>query len=653
MTGAKRTVGLIAMVLVVVALAWVLLGDDGDADRGRSIDLSQPAPAADRAPIDLPEGNAEREARTLAIPDPAPVDPSISEDAPMRVAAPGEFVIRHASGAPASGCRLVAVREGVVIDAVDLDAAGAGTLDVDGPVRVALAGAADRFLALEDPRPRAVTLGPGAEISGTVTVDGLRPRAPLDVALSRFGHGLWGDPRLDLMRRTDPGIAAVPGANAQRVQPGAEFRFSGLHEQWRGRIYVPDHLRFADGSSMHELDGPARDLQLALFTRTSLVGRAITVDGTPVPGAAVTGRVHEDLAGGHRTHQFDETTDELGRFTTWCRWPEENSGQLSIWSETPAAWAKTSFDGVAGARVIDIGDVVLTARKRVPFRAVTTEGVPIPGAVAVATSVSSAPRSDPTDLDGLSVLLGPAGLSSMSVHALPYESADVSLPDGEIVNPLEIVLEGCAELEIRVADAGSLKGLLVRVHSKERLFTRGDSFPPHESRQWLGVPRPRGSGLLTERGEVASGHVDYAVTRDPLLLSCFEPHVPFEVSIVGLAGGTFWKAAQTPMAPGERRLLVIETEPLKPVTVHGIVRDATGQPLSGVRVYMGVDLESGQDPNRGDNTDDDGTFRFDDVHGTELAFEVSAQGYETLFVPRVGVSGRLIELVLQPSEGDG
>lgn len=708
MAATTRQSRIIAGLLVLVAIGLTAVWISGADPEGATLRDAAPPETLTAKPMAVPE--------SMEVPAPRPAD------APRELSAPSVdssesaaedaddstwvYELRHASGAAASGLRVAFQRGGRTVHVGESDAQGrvdfADRNPAAGPPTGLWIGGVSGLI-LGAPTPERATedvfrvdLPAGNELVGTVTVDGLVPTRPVDLALDRFGSKKYELPPDEGVRqrliRTDSRMSSSrehEAANAQRATADGRFRFSGLQDDWRGRLHFPSDLhvdpelhaeqhtpsgtRNPDGmeglgSFDLELPGaqPTTQLRLALRTRPILRGRAVLPNGSSAAGATVT---YEFVEAQYPQAFSSDPTAPDGRFAIPCTWGAGRTPRLTLLAADGSGMATIEVPSAHRTHGVDLGDVELRRTRAVDFRALDVAGEPIVGGIATPADGSTM-KSARTDADGLSRIVLALDTPQFTVHALEYESAEVLVPE-DLPDVLDVVLEDCCVLRLRLADDSGAdpSALMWKVSVSAPPFTRSEEIQPEPVRLELGLSSARMSNYQTmgvspghqpgDRGigaaTVMSGSLSYAVDADELVLSCLRPNALMDVSLTDLGGlQVIWEEPSLSLAPGEDRLVVAHVE-THARQFTGRVTDAHGSPIEGARIYagptrVGAPAGGGGWMTAGTDTDADGRFSVDGLLCDAVDYDIAKTGYLTVEQTNVSItSGAEVQITMRPS----
>ncbi len=655
---------LVVIAVAVGALWWLGVADEPSAESGarleavdedevrRHAEVAAAAPMreeqAERLVTGSPGPGARREVASIAA-DPADVPPLVLE-------------VRHADGAPAPDTDVVVARfgeflgRGITGDDGRVELPGAGV----EPLSVYLAGAVMPLLAVELPSGEGghrVDLPGTGVLAGRVLVDGAAPGVPVPLVMpdlqpaERLPRTVTGP-----LRRRDVGVAHFLRGPSFRTRADGSFRIVGLPEGRTVAVTSAATYRFASGQEAVALSVPSHDVLLELVTEPAIVGRVVDESGTSVREAMISYGLSTESMSFSGPAVW---TDDDGRFripVTRDYRPLRNAA-LQIRAEAGLAAlvvAGADFDPGAG---LDLGDVPLVSTWDVAFVVRRPDGSPVPGAIAVVDGSADA-ESEPTAEDGAGLLVGlTPGASTFTVWADRAQAVVVDLPRAP-GPPVEVVVQPCPCLQVglvlpddagsegRPADAtrdetaASPSPLRLVVAAEQRLFEPEDGFGPGSARERVGGFRVTYS-MTRNDGERMSGRVVMPLSLDePLVLSCLEAGVPFELSVHDALDAVLWGPRGYVATSGVQTVRIELAASPRSVTVR--VLDEAGQPVEGAQVQLFGD-KSGP----GVRSDRAGEAVFAAVMAARLGVMARAPGFaplrvEDLVVPEHGV----IEVVL-------
>jgi len=493
----------------------------------------------------------------------------------------------------------------------------------------------------------------GALVEGTVLVEGAPPRQPLVLTLET-ARGAARPPSppaflaafLGLEPRGDPAFLLPTG-------PGGDFRFSGLPSEWSGRLVFPRGYVLETENPetflpLLDLPHPATGLVLRLRPVPAITGRVLAPGrADPVPATAI--RFEFLLENGSTGGSLE--ADAEGRFRIPLNRGLPRLARLDFQAPGTGSLALEIRDVPASGK--DLGDVVLGARRSVPFRTVDDHGEAVAGSVARIPGDFDVPPSDPTDAGGGSALeKAPLGAFSMVVDALGYRRAVVSVPP-RLSSPLPVVLVKSTQLEILLAtqDGEPAAGTTLILASSQPLFDEDmDEDSPSSVQEELGgSPRGRETSVKTPGGPPSTTDSVPVPEEGRVLLTGIRPGVPIHVEVFDPVPGSapLVEAEVVPLHEGEWRRMEIRV-PGKRGILSGRVVDAQGRPVVGAAILVragGGDPSAG--PSRGARivpmSDAEGRFRVAPFFQDHFDLEATHAG----FLPAI-----LLDAALPPDGGE-
>jgi len=680
----RSLLALVSIALLAAAVfLWSRGGDEPNArERGAS---AAPESSASQGGED--PANAD-----LRATDPFTADPGAAQERdreaalPREAASPGELGLAFVDpdGAAIEGATWLAFRGGALLARGTSDAAGHAEIshdalgaaaNVNGEPAAELAARASGFApvrrALDALEPgvdgrRVVTLGAGAEISGTMRVDGGEPSERVLLSLGGEialidAEGLPPEARGPILR----GRPVADGLTV-RVEPDGSFRFRGLPEGWSGDLSWGSSHAFAsaepaslarpvaggvalDASAAAPAGGepiravrvaaPLVGLELELTTLPYLFGRI----ADPETGEAPDERASVRVRVGGSSRGTSAQDDGSFRFTYPRGLPSRVDVDVSAGASS--AVARTSIEIPPGARRYDCGVLFLPTSIEVSYRVVDEAGEPIADA-----RVEPVPGSDAifqeVAPEGVGVLNVPLRTRAIRAIAVGYAATEAPLPPAGETLVIELVRG--ATLVVTLPE-GSF-GRSGDDATGARVFVTADE-PPFED---AGGPTwtPEVGELGTERTTTGSSLELAGATDGRYELGGVRAGVAFTVAARDELGGLYDEREVAPLAPGETREIALDFE-LERHVVRGRVVGPDGEAVVGARVAVGGDLsiaaafETWWIPTMDAVTGADGAFEIADVPLARGDVTVSAEGYAPARTAGVAFDGPPLTLVLE------
>lgn len=409
----------------------------------------------------------------------------------------------------------------------------------------------------------------------------------------------------------------------------------------RGRYEAPDpkrarsitvlHPDFAVDEELFLRSGtPASELDRTLVAGTKLSGRVVAADGTtPVPGATIL---------------LDQ-------------WPLATSGDDGTFTipHAPAKWATLTArkDALLAQRAFDsaVKSVTLKVEKAAVISGRVTDSktkIPVAGALVTLSSgrrfmIDGADLSAITDAKGGYSIAGPAGAYSISASHPAFD-----LGTGEVT----VTAGQRAEKDLAVGQLARVSGAVVDEEQKPVVAAAVAAEPAGDD----GPLRMMPMRMMRERGRTVTGpdgRFSIRVSADQdLRMRATKKGLPH------VTGDTLR------LAPAERKTGVVLLIPTG-IAVTGVVKDANGDPLSGVsvvatetpggrtgmimrQIVMGGFMGEEEDAVR---TASDGTFTLRVKEGT-YDFAFRREGYAPKAVRAQNVTAQdvpTIETTLDPA----
>ena len=427
------------------------------------------------------------------------------------------------------------------------------------------------------------------------------------------------------------------------------FRFEGLREGWRGTLWLPGPLRFADDGFgwSRGVTAPQRRLDLRTTQLPNVRGRVVWSDsGEPVMWPSVMG--HAEFGDGQSSPLTSVTGDRDGSFAIgfeggsslyrqqWLDAEQRPSfAAVTLWIEDDGSTAKTSIE--LDADRLASREEVVAWLDRAPvthFHCVDADGRPIAGARVKARGIS-----EPTGSDGRGAFAGrpeDVELVGSPLHRIGPVDPRVRAA-GTSDDPLTFVLEPANTVRIRIEG---------RVEPEQRIQMRCGVLPFAGHRPageldrllasmewdgggWRGKRQPDGSQTPCDYYMSPSVSADGVVT-----LRSLEPGVRCDVAILDGLGRDRVKVTFTAPESGAVEMVSMRA-PAELSPFDGRVVDAQGRAVEGVEARLEmIDGERVVTTSTGtivcahDRTDAEGRFDFRDVGRLEqLVLTLRADGF--------------------------
>lgn len=598
-----RVVGVSVAMLVPAGVLYLFFGGGSERSAdpiatGTTAEAAEPevTPTA-LEPVHEPASAAEAPAEPPAA-APKGRTPAVAELA--------ELLVLDGAGAPLAGARWVVFR-------APADVLDAGETGGDGRARTRLApevGEAEIAIHRDDcltqrlpvnlaSRPSTVQLSADGEIAGRVTVDGKAPVEAIELDLS-----FNGPPLRDPSFLPEPVWEALGPARGVHRLPGTvaadgAFRFLGLEPGQQLRLRWPEELGPPPGKKPitdddlilggdHAVVPPERDLLLDLWTRPSVVGRAVDAAGAPVPSAGL----NWDWSEGAFNIGRSDHAREDGTFRLLLGSTMPTSIVLRVSDPDFFAGRTHELRPPSGAHVYDAGDVAILPTRRLVLELSSRGGAPVTEAdVELLAASGETLGSVECTQAGRCELRITSETSGLRIAAPGYRVIELAPPPGERAT---VELEGDTLLEVRLIGE---QDLVLEIECFEPAFSiagRVSWLPaiPLQSGWWA-----FGGGPRTTLGGAGDG---------TYLLSGLRPGLPLVLRAIDAAGSGLAEQAVSPLAEGEQRRIELRIDPAALRSVSGIVLDARGAPLPGAAVRI---MRPGWKGTEGARTGDDGAFR--------------------------------------------
>ncbi len=510
----RAGLGVIAVVAIAAGV-WFLLGGAEQAPRTLAKPVGEPAAVVgDTASRPAPTSRATASA---IVPNPL-VDRAA--DAAAARAGRCEFRIVQPDGTPASAARCVLGRKRERLGFADCDANGvAAFTPSDGEAWLLVnppARPRARYVVVPSAGRHVIDLPDGVAVRGHVVVDGRTPDEPIELRLSGAEVPLDG-PVFEGSYLAAFGPDAPPTIRpwmCATTAPDGSFTFFGIPNSAR-QLHVDtvsDHFDVPPQvaarthlANVIPLDPSIADNLVELTRMPVWTGRIVRPTGEPVADAVVsTTRISPTS----RANLFRTKSD--GRFSVPVNPPRVvgDGGQMRrdvkgfLWcAESPTSPVHQTTHGVDGARVRDVGDVVLPASARIALRLRDAAGAPIEGGRAVRPDGFNFPvqglKSDGAGRLEISIDRFP---SEVVVGAAGFHDQIVDIAGGT-ASPIEVTLVrgGHLDVDVRRRDGAPERRVTLELLGPRKAF---------ESER-LGIARFLASGFsTTPRDGKLSGEPD-------------------------------------------------------------------------------------------------------------------------------------------------
>ena len=513
-----------------------------------------------------------------------------------------ELDVRRADGAPAAGAWVVTFRDGEVLSRATTDLRGHATVFApaaegevaihapEGPVlRAPLPSLATRLT---------LTLPPGTEVAGRMTVDGMAPGEEVALRLQVTASTRTPDSLPNSVRKALH-IEPQTVRTTHTARDGT-FRFAGLPEEWRaGELQTPAAFHVFTGKERRggwpvsqratHVPRPVHDLHLECGRAVRIRGRIVHSDsGKSIGGAWAT--LEGDVPGETCATSRTRVTGEDGRFAYDLQPPiladrlvltvasGEGAGEVEIPIDRPLP----DEEGIW-----ELGDVPLAPFTLRNFLVRTSGGEAIAGAV-VQVPQDGKPHgqraSAETDGEGRTAMEVERRLDHLLVHAPHYRPVRVAL-GADPPDPIVVPMEAAAELLVVVTcDDGPLpRGVQVAISCARPLFPASDTWHPGPG----GRTTWAGGGIgVTVHSESERGTLRLAVDDEGRLgLSAVRTGEPLGIRVFGPCGFTVFEEEIAALHEGEKRVVPVEVGG-RVRWLRGLVLDPDGRGVPGAAVSL-------------------------------------------------------------------
>ncbi len=424
------------------------------------------------------------------------------------------------------------------------------------------------------------------------------------------------------------------------------LELTGLSPEWSGRIQI--RPRWKVESTTHgtieprqrgiRIATPAPDIVVTLVLRPTLRGRLVLQDdGSPVGNVRLSALLNDHDSSSLRT--TSTRTDAEGRFEIVHEVDSLAELDLRLGSD---------FDG--GAPLLhllapalpadgDLGDILVSAVRHVPFLLVDSQSEPIPRGVAVAAGT----RSDRTGRDGRSVLRWiPRVADELTAEADGFVPTTCAIPP-VVVEPLVVRMERATGLVVRLLlpEGANPTQFKVLLRGDERITAAPLSSSSDQRRH----VSQKAIHILDFTGEDPERYLCSQVDGDTSSTSfqALRTGIEIDLEVHGITGRVVYHTeALRPLAPAEQRELEVSLE-TGMIVFRGRVVDEEGTPLAHATAQLGNQILG--------RTRDDGCFEafFPESRTGTLLLKHPTCTTQYLHDWTVPTDGKRVEFRLEPS----